>query len=69
MIRRIDGCVGCGLLPCHHCTELEIICDECECEVENLYKWDDEQLCEDCYKARAFEDAEEVDYEPTEDDD
>lgn len=62
-VRRVSGCVGCGLSPCYHCTELELICDDCGSEVENLYKLDGRQVCEDCYKESAFENAEEVDYE------
>lgn len=62
-VRRVSGCKGCGLSPCFGCTEIELICDHCECEVEKLYKRDGEQVCEDCYKELAFEDAEEIDIE------
>lgn len=60
MIRTVDGCVGCGQKPCYFCTELELVCDACEEVVESLYWLDDEQLCEECWKETAFQDADEV---------
>ena len=53
MVREVDGCVGCGLLPCHHCTEIEYICDLCEAETDTLYRdLNGMQVCEECLLAQ-----------------
>lgn len=62
MIKKISGCVSCGLSPCYHCEDYELTCDHCEQEVEALYRYNKEQVCEECFKELAFEDAEEIDY-------
>ena len=63
MVRRVPDCMGCDMPGCIHCTTLELTCDGCEEQVEKLYDFKGEQLCEDCYKNAAFDDAKEVDYE------
>lgn len=32
VIREEDGCVGCGISPCHHCTDSLYICPSCGSE-------------------------------------
>lgn len=52
MRKTVDGCVGCGQLPCFHCTETMYICDQCGAEeCETLYILDDDEVCEDCFDA------------------
>lgn len=48
------GCVGCpadwGCLGrnCPHCWETIMICDVCEQESDELYRFDDTDYCEEC---------------------
>ncbi len=54
MIRYEDQCVGCptemGCLgsACPYMGVPVLICDRCRDEVEDLYDYYGEQLCEDC---------------------
>lgn len=55
MIRTEDNCVGCptemGCLGsgCPKRHEIVLVCDKCGAEgVDELYEYDDEQLCQDC---------------------
>lgn len=52
MIVKESDCAGCQL-PCLYeaCPHYEVIvlyCDKCNCEVEDLWEFDGEQLCADC---------------------
>lgn len=62
MVRIVDGCESCGLLPCYHCTDLELTCDICENETDTLYWLDKQHACEECYIKHCLEVADEVDY-------
>ena len=55
MVRYEDECVGCSApaYPCmgDSCPNLNVPhleCDDCGQEVDDLYEYDDEQICEDC---------------------
>jgi hypothetical protein len=49
MRRIVDNCVGCGLLPCYHCTAEEYVCDECGEVCDELYEDKNGcEVCEDC---------------------
>ena len=53
MIETRSNCVACGF-PCmgpQICPNGEytaLICDRCGHEVEALFEWEGEQICEDC---------------------
>lgn len=56
MKKTESDCVGCGL-PCLYtaCPYYEVTvfyCDDCGEECENLYEFDDEELCIDCIEKR-----------------
>ena len=47
-----DHCVGCDL-PCigSACPYVDVevhYCDRCGAELCDIYRWDDEELCEEC---------------------
>lgn len=54
MIKIENHCVDCGI----HCLgsicprrRVEVhYCDKCECELEDIYEVDGEELCEECLK-------------------
>ena len=54
MITYEDECVGCptemGCMgsACPYRNVPHLYCDKCEEEVEKLYKYDGEEICEDC---------------------
>ena len=54
MITYEDECVGCptemGCMgsACPYRNVPHLYCDKCEQEVDDLYEWDDEQVCIDC---------------------
>lgn len=50
MIKFENDCVGCpqGCIHCGRESVPYLCCDECECEYEELYEYNGEQLCEDC---------------------
>lgn len=58
MVRLEDECVGCppekGCLGscCPHRNIMHLYCDDCGYDVEKLYKYDDEELCEECLLKR-----------------
>lgn len=49
-----NNCVGCppekGCLgdSCPYRHELHLICDKCEGDVDELYRYDGQELCQDC---------------------
>ena len=50
MVKYENECVGCGL-PCIDCGRKNIkhlYCDKCGDDVETLYNFLGEELCEDC---------------------
>lgn len=52
MIKSESDCLDCGL-PCKyelcpHYRVRRLYCDKCKDEVDKLYKYDEEELCEDC---------------------
>jgi hypothetical protein len=52
MIKSESDCLDCGL-PCKYelCPHYRIkrlYCDKCKDEVDKLYKYGEEELCEDC---------------------
>lgn len=56
MVRIEDECVSCGL-PClgDSCVNRNVrryYCDDCGEDVETLYHYDGEQLCEQCVLKR-----------------
>ena len=54
MITYEDECVGCptemGCMgsACPNRNVKHLYCDKCEQEVDDLYEWDDKQVCIDC---------------------
>lgn len=52
MIKHENGCVSCGLpcigKACQYLDEIVFVCDDCGCEVEDLWEYDGKQLCLDC---------------------
>ena len=54
MIAYENECVGCpkemGCLgsSCPNRHVLHLICDECGSDVEELFEYDDKEVCEDC---------------------
>lgn len=56
MIKKVNGCVDCGLPCLSYCKykddSYEYYCDECgdECSQDELYVYEDEnkQLCQSC---------------------
>lgn len=48
-----DKSMGCY---CYLCNSLHFYCDECGNDVESLHQYDNEQLCDDCFKDRLFTD-------------
>lgn len=54
MVNFIHECVGCRSMgfPCmgHSCKQghIEFICDWCDQEADGLYKFDGDEVCEDC---------------------
>ena len=59
MIKHENQCVDCGLPcireACRYYDAKVYICDNCKCEDETLYYYDDEQLCIECIKKRLEE--------------
>lgn len=47
MVRRVGACVGCDR-PCQNCTTIEAKCDYCDFEVDKLYDFYGEQICDEC---------------------
>ena len=52
MIKSESDCLDCGL-PCKyelcpHYRVRRLYCDKCKDEVDKLYKYGEEELCEDC---------------------
>lgn len=51
-----NECVSCGLpcwgSACPNRHVLHLICDNCEEDVETLYVYDGEELCEECLLAK-----------------
>lgn len=58
MVKYENECVGCPTeLGCFgsFCPNRNVphfYCDECKEDVEELFKWDDKQLCIDCIKKK-----------------
>lgn len=54
MIQKEDGCIGCpkemGCLgdTCPMKNGYVMVCDECGNEVDELYEYDNQQVCFDC---------------------
>ena len=54
MIRPINGCaIGhcakyCIGKACQYWNMAELVCDNCRCDGEPLYKYEGKQLCADC---------------------
>lgn len=52
MVNRVSDCVDCGLpclkRACPHYQRVELICDECGDECDELYQYNGEQICADC---------------------
>lgn len=51
MIEARNDCVGCDgpCLPgCSKGKYTALVCDRCGDEVETLFEWEGEQICEDC---------------------
>lgn len=54
MITYEDECVGCptemGCMgsACHYRNVPHLYCDKCDKEVEKLYKYDGQEICEEC---------------------
>lgn len=51
MIKYENDCVECGkdcLSGCPYQNVAYFYCDECKEDVETLYNYDGEELCEDC---------------------
>lgn len=78
MLKIENDCVGCDLpclgSACRYRNVLHYYCDDCESDVNKLYKWDDgSQLCRECCIDRLFDELHEVtaddyeEYEPDED--
>lgn len=47
-----NECVDCDLRRCAGCPYLEVdvlVCDKCGDEVNELYEFDGDELCESCY--------------------
>ena len=67
MIREENDCCGCAV-PAYPCLgnacprrhTIHMICDECGEEVERLWDYKGDQLCEDCVREHAFDDLTEV---------
>lgn len=57
MIKRVSNCYGCGQRPCMNCSALELWCDSCNNETDELYDCDGEQYCLTCYKVGTFADS------------
>lgn len=53
MIKYENDCVGCpqGCIHCGRDKTQHLYCDKCDEDVEELYKVDGEELCEECLKA------------------
>lgn len=52
MIIYENECVGCDhCIECGNKKVLYLVCDECK-EYEQLYKYDDKELCIECIKER-----------------
>ena len=57
MLKIENHCVGCTDLGLHcigsHCRNRNVevhYCDKCDCEIDEIYEVDGEELCEDCLK-------------------
>ena len=63
MIKHVNECVGCERCTplCPYKSVKVMICDRCEEEVDHLYWYEGEQLCEDCAIEAFKETFEEVD--------
>ena len=54
MIKYENECIGCppekGCLgnSCPNRNVKHLYCDRCKCDCEELYVYDDEELCEEC---------------------
>ena len=55
MITYEDECCGCATesypclgSACPYRNVLHLYCDKCKEDVDDLYEWDDEQVCIDC---------------------
>lgn len=52
MVRYENDCVDCGLpclgSACPNRNVKHLYCDNCKSEVEELYEYDDSELCEEC---------------------
>ena len=52
MIIRESDCCDCGLpcigFSCKYFETIRCVCDNCQSDMEDLYWWEDEQLCIDC---------------------
>lgn len=59
MRKEVSACVGCGILPCYHCTEIAYICDWCNEESAELYEFEGDEVCYDCLKKEVNENFEE----------
>lgn len=71
MIRFIEECVGCRdmglpcIYPSCHQGYTECICDWCNEEVDALYRYDGDEICEDCLLSDLEMTEEDEDYEVT----
>ena len=45
------GCLGCA---CPNRSVLVLECDECHSEEDNLYSWNDKEICFECLKAECL---------------
>lgn len=71
MVRFIKECVGCTDigLPCmgYGCTQgyMEIKCDWCDCDADELYKYYGDEICRDCLLGDLDKQEETEEYEET----
>lgn len=54
MIKYVSGCVGCGFpcmgSRCPYHTEVELYCDKCKDQLDEIFEYYTKQLCFDCLK-------------------
>ena len=55
MRRTEDNCVGCSTIygsclgaGCPNRNQIVLVCDKCEADVDKLYEYEGEELCQEC---------------------